>query len=104
MGSPSVFHPAPPQPASKARMTCSPVLAGGAEASQNGMGLSMPAVLVRRSAMGEFAPLSMKGTCGVAPVVQGVDHLLAAVHAVAAGEDLGMAGGAGEGIGHHAAP
>jgi hypothetical protein len=37
-GSPMVFHTAPPQPASKARMIISPVLVGGAEASQNGFG------------------------------------------------------------------
>src|ERR1035438_8482921 len=37
MGSPMVFQTAPPQPASKARMTCSPRLAGGPEASQKGL-------------------------------------------------------------------
>ena len=42
MGSPMVFHTAPPQPASKARMTCSPQLVGGPEASQKGLGLRMP--------------------------------------------------------------
>src|SRR5258706_16221551 len=52
IGSPSVFHTAPPQPASNARMICSPVLVGGALASQNGLGLLMPANEVDRSAMG----------------------------------------------------
>src|ERR1700727_2978224 len=42
MGSPMVFHTAPPHPASKARITCSLQLAGGAEASQKGLGLRMP--------------------------------------------------------------
>src|SRR3977135_706935 len=52
MGSPRVFHTAPPQPASKARITCSPQLAGGPEASQNGLGQRMPpAKFVVRSAM-----------------------------------------------------
>src|SRR5271154_431495 len=51
IGSPSVFHTAPPQPASKARITCSPVFAGGAEASQKGLGLLMPAMSMLRSAI-----------------------------------------------------
>ena len=42
MGSPMVFHTAPPQPASKARITCSPQLVGGPEASQKGLGQRMP--------------------------------------------------------------
>ena len=45
MGSPMVFHTAPPQPASKARITWSPVLVGGADASQNGVGRLDPAEL-----------------------------------------------------------
>ena len=45
MGSPMVFQTAPPQPASKARMTWSPQLVGGPEASQNGLGERMPAKL-----------------------------------------------------------
>src|ERR1700689_4480212 len=54
MGSPMVFPTAPPQPASKARMICSPQLVGGAEASQKGLGLLMaPAKLrTRRSGSG----------------------------------------------------
>src|SRR5258708_39734257 len=53
MGSPSVFQTAPPQPASNARMTCSPQLAGGPDASQKGFGQRMPpAKTVVRSAMG----------------------------------------------------
>src|ERR1700722_2081463 len=42
MGSPMVFQTAPPQPASKARIICSPQLVGGADASQNGLRHSMP--------------------------------------------------------------
>src|SRR5947207_15523930 len=51
IGSPSVFHTAPPHPASNARITCSPVFAGGAEASQNGLGLLIPAMSILKSAM-----------------------------------------------------
>src|SRR5262245_46575241 len=53
IGSPSVFHTAPPQPMSNARMICSPVFVGGALASQNGLGLLMPANEMERSAMGD---------------------------------------------------
>src|SRR5262245_52993517 len=52
IGSPSVFHTAPPQPRSNARITWSPVLVGGALASQNGLGLLMPAKSMDRSATG----------------------------------------------------
>src|ERR1700735_1561762 len=100
MGSPSVFQTAPPQPASKARITCSPVFAGGADASQKGLGLRMPAMSMPRSAMG---PLHDEVTGGVAAVGDGVDDLLAAVDAVAPGEDLRVAGHAGGRVGHDAA-
>src|SRR5689334_9543005 len=49
--SPTVFHTAPPQPASKARTTLYALSVGGAEASQNGLGLLMPTKLLVRSAM-----------------------------------------------------
>src|ERR1700730_12308749 len=51
IGSPIVFHTAPPQPASNARITCPAVLVGGPEASQNGLGLVIPANFTLRSAM-----------------------------------------------------
>src|SRR5579863_3753773 len=52
MGSPMVFQTAPPHPASNARITWSPQLAGGPDASQNGLGHRMPpAKLVVRSAI-----------------------------------------------------
>src|SRR5437016_14482221 len=50
IGSPMVFHTAPPHPASKARITWSPVLVGGADASQNGFGDLIPAKLTLKSA------------------------------------------------------
>src|SRR5512142_1167324 len=51
IGSPTVFHTAPPQPRSNARATWPYVLVGGPDASQNGLGLSMPAKFVLSSAM-----------------------------------------------------
>src|SRR4051812_2984007 len=51
IGLPSVFHTAPPHPASNARITCSPELAGGADASQNGFGLLIPHISIERSAI-----------------------------------------------------
>src|ERR1700733_6703249 len=50
-----VFHTAPPQPASKARVTWPPVLVGGPEASQNGLGLVTPANFTVRSAIFHLA-------------------------------------------------
>src|ERR1700728_3473095 len=49
MGSPIVFHTAPPQPASNARMICSPIFVGGADASQNGFGERIPAKFTAKS-------------------------------------------------------
>src|SRR5579871_4934792 len=46
-----VFQTTPPHPASKARCTCAPELAGGAEASQKGLGDRIPAKSIRRSAI-----------------------------------------------------
>src|SRR5215472_2011771 len=62
MGSPIVFHTAPPQPASNARITCSPLLAGGADASQKGFGLLMPAKSMLRSAMLRYLELGITST------------------------------------------
>ncbi len=88
IGSPSVFHTAPPQPASKARMTCSPELVGGALASQNGLGLLMPAKSIERSAMawgskdGRDAPARARRLAGRA-LREPANHSMAA----AAGND-----------------
>src|SRR5580700_10159711 len=46
-----VFHTAPPQPASNARCTWAPELAGGADANQKGFGERMPANSMLRSAI-----------------------------------------------------
>src|SRR5262252_8643730 len=66
IGSPSVFHTAPPQPMSNARMICSPVFVGGALASQNGFGLLMPANEMDRSAMGDHLAARATGPAGFA--------------------------------------
>ena len=42
---PRVFQTAPPQPASKARLTLIYLSVGGADASQKGLGLSTPPML-----------------------------------------------------------
>src|SRR6185437_7462154 len=44
-----VFHTAPPQPASNARITCPAVFVGGPDDSQNGFGDRMPAKFTARS-------------------------------------------------------
>src|SRR5262245_29309167 len=64
IGSPSVFHTAPPQPMSNARMICSPVFVGGALASQNGLGLLMPANEMDRSAMVDHRDTAGQGLAG----------------------------------------
>src|SRR6516165_3629269 len=89
MGSPIVFQTAPPQPASKARMTCSPQLVGGPEASQKGLGQRMPAKSVVRSAMIHHP----KG--GALAVGHGVHHFASTVDAIAAGVVFEIAGAAG---------
>src|SRR5579885_3679404 len=117
---PSVFQTAPPQPYSKARMTCSPEFDGGAEASQNGFGDLIPAQSVERSAMvhqltlrdgSHLAALdgrdpvivarrqrlsgqqgALDGEGGPLAVGGRVDDLLASVDRVAAGEDLRVGG------------
>src|SRR5262245_58991472 len=91
MGSPIVFHTAPPQPASKARMTWYAVFAGGPDAIQNGFGLRMPAQSVVRSAMASTPRVAQvrvdRAGRGLA-VRDRVHDLLAAVHAVTARVEL----------------
>src|ERR1017187_1350375 len=89
MGSPMVFHTAPPHPASKARMICSPELVGGPEASQKGLGQRMPAKLLARSARVHHPEGSTFA------IGHGVQHFAAAVGSIAAGVGFGVAGTAG---------
>src|SRR5688572_25784899 len=87
IGSPIVFQTAPPQPASKARMTWYAVFAGGPEAIQNGFGLLMPAQSVVRSAIASTprAPqVRVDGPRRGLALGHRVHHFLAAVDAVAA--------------------
>ena len=86
IGWPSVFHTAPPQPASNARMICPPEFAGGAEASQNGFGDTMPPQLVVRSAITCLRAAVWIATAASRPSADGVDDFLATVRRVAARE------------------
>src|SRR5487761_2101100 len=99
-----VFHTAPPQPASKARMICSPQLVGGAEASQKGLGELMPPAnpWTRMSGTGNLREVE-HGECGALAVGHGIHNFASAVDAVAASEVAGMAGLSGGAIGDDAA-
>src|SRR6185437_250508 len=105
MGSPMVFQTAPPQPASKARMTCSPQLVGGAEASQKGLRHLMPAKVVSRVGLGILSSQDPCSHCGAGAltVSHGIDDLTAAVGAVAACEVFGVGGLAGGAVDEDAA-
>src|SRR5581483_6101947 len=102
-----VFQTAPPQPASKARMICSPQLVGGAEASQNGLRQRMPAKVV--SSVGLVAGIRTSedpgGRCDACALAvrDGVDNLAAAVGAIAAGKVFGVGGLAGGAVDDDAA-
>src|SRR5258708_5471150 len=116
MGSPMVFQTAPPQPASKARMTWSPQFAGGPEASQKGLGQRMPlAKLVVRSAIGNLFRHTGRNACatknanrgalrncvcGAFAFRYGIYYFAASVYAVAAREILWVCGLTGLGIDH----
>src|SRR5215469_14969799 len=95
-----VFQTAPPQPASKARMICSPQLVGGAEASQKGFGpLILPAKpRTRISGIGGLRDLQ-DGASSTFAVGDSVYNLAAAVGTIAAGKVAGIAGLAGFRIG-----
>src|ERR1700691_4052027 len=96
MGSPMVFQTAPPQPASKARMICSPQLVGGADASQKGLRHGMPQKVVASVGLGIRSP-QPRGNADACAFSVGdcVDYFAAAVGAVAASEKLGIRGLAG---------
>src|SRR5258708_38690543 len=82
-----VFHTAPPQPASKARIICSPQLVGGADASQNGFGASMrPAnPCTRISGIGRLRNFQ-NCLCGSFAVGYSVHHFPSTIDAIAARE------------------
>src|SRR5277367_3911077 len=91
MGSPMVFQTAPPQPASKARMTCSPQFVGGADASQKGLRHGMPQKVVSNVGLDgdmlRLQPCSDADPCALS-VCNCVHHLASAVGAVPACEKL----------------
>src|SRR5579864_3063449 len=85
IGSPSVFHTAPPHPASNARITCSPQFAGGPDASQKGFGQRIPpANTVVRSAMLRLQPTHHSQPRAFS-LGHRINHFATAVHAIAAG-------------------
>src|SRR5215468_8345940 len=95
MGSPIVVHTAPPQPASKARMTWYAVLVGGPEASQKGFGDRTPQKLMLRSGIGSPSALGFQrlmNSCGSLFAMRDRVHdFSAAVHAISAGIVPGIA-------------
>src|SRR5574340_1011781 len=91
MGLPSVFHTAPPQSASKARLIWSPVFVGGALASQNGLGLLIPQKSMERSAISLPSQYAEHVLHRHLRLGRGVHHFLAAVDAVAAAPHLRVA-------------
>src|ERR1700689_4933858 len=107
MGSPMVFHTAPPQPASKARIICSPQLVGGAEASQNGLRHGIPQKVVASVGLGVGKlGLQPRGNADARafPVRDCVHYLATAIDAVAAGEELRIRRLTAGPIDHDAAP
>src|ERR1700757_3214026 len=95
-----VFHTAPPQPASKARMICSPQFVGGAEASQKGLGESMRPAKPRTRRSGPVLDMTglrllEHGQRGALAVSHRVNNFAAAVHAIAAGIVTRVAGFSG---------
>src|ERR1700734_1918953 len=103
MGSPMVFHTEALQPASKARMICSPQLVGGGEASQKGLRHGMPQKLVASVGLssGKFGLQPRGNTDARAFSVRDRVHdFAAAIGAVAAGEELGVRGLAGGAVDH----
>src|SRR5215471_7864668 len=102
MGSPIVFQTTPPQPASKARITCSPQLVGGADASQKGFTHRMPAKVVSSVGILSLQPCRDADTRALA-VGDGVDYFAASVGAVAAGEVFGVRSLSGGAVDYDAA-
>src|ERR1700679_871808 len=91
MGSPIVFHTAPPQPASNARIICSPQFVGGADASQNGLMHGMPQNVLSSVGLGLgilcLQPLG-NAAARAFPISNRVNNLSAAVGAVSTSKKL----------------
>src|ERR1700740_2196850 len=104
MGSPMVFHTAPPQPASNARMICSPQLVGGADASQKGLGESMPPANPRTRISGIRSLRDLDhGQSRALAVGHSVDDLATAIGAIATSKVARIACLAGDRIDHDVA-
>src|SRR5260370_42286855 len=100
-----VLHPAPAQPASKARMICSPQLVGGADASQNGLGHWMPQKVVASVGLTMLDP-QPRGDADACAFSVGdcVDHLTAAIGTVSAREEFRVRSLAGGPVDDNTAP
>src|SRR5450631_4082847 len=99
-----VFHTAPPHPASKARMICSPQLVGGADASQNGLGHWMPQKVVASVGLGMLDPQPSGDADACAfSISDRVYHFTAAVGAVSARKVFRNRGLASGSIDHNTA-
>src|ERR1700726_1941224 len=91
IGSPIVFQTAPPQPASNARITCSPQFVGGADASQNGLRHGIPQNVVSSVGLGlDMLPLQPRGNAnaGALSIRNRVHNLAAAVRAISTRKKL----------------
>src|ERR1700679_2180935 len=82
-----VFHPAPPQPASNARIICSPQLVGGALASQNGFKHLIPANVVSSVGMFTLKPNRNPNPRALS-IRNRVHHLASSVGAIASRKKL----------------
>src|SRR5260370_40922868 len=95
MGTPIVFQTAPPQPASNARMICSPQFVGGADASQNGLRHGIPQKVVSSVGLGlDMLYLQPRGNAnaGAFSVRNRVHDLAATVSAISTGKKFRMGG------------
>src|ERR1700721_4825189 len=91
MGSPIVFQTAPPQPASNARIICSPQFVGGADASQNGLMHGMPQNVLSSVGLGlDMLCLHPRGNADATAflISNRVHNLSAAVGAVSTSKKL----------------
>src|SRR5260370_29884041 len=91
MGAPIVFQTAPPQPASNARMICSPQFVGGADASQNGLRHGIPQKVVSSVGLGlDMLYLQPRGNANARAfsVSNRVHNLPAAIRAVPTSKKL----------------
>src|SRR5271170_4121798 len=91
IGSPIVFQTAPPQPASNARIICSPQFVGGADASQKGFIQGIPQNVVSRVGLMlatlRLQPCRNSDACTFS-ICDRIHNFAAAVGAISTGEKL----------------